>query len=308
MAYLWLTTSIWHNRLRLIYLTLLLPLVVLIVIFIYLLFVHWSITDIFWADFQTINLLLIPILILWLVIGVSMQKKIIFKFTWAREVTRTEEYEIYNIVENLCISRGLPTPKIWIIEDNSLNAFATWWNPKNSWVVFSRWLINKLDKKEIEAVAAHELTHIINWDVKNMVIINVFIWAIWTIWYFLMRTWSSRSSSNSKWKNPLPILGAMLYLASILLLPLINLAISRKKEYLADAWAVSLTKDNEAMISALQKISSDSVIESISNNWRNVASMFISNPRAKPKLFSDMRSLFSTHPSIESRIEALKRY
>ncbi len=306
MAYLWLTTSIWHNRLRLIYLTLLLPLVVLIIIFIYLLIVHWSITDIFWADFQTINLLLIPILIIWLIIGVSMQKNIIFKFTWAREVTRTEEYEIYNIVENLCISRGLVTPKIWIIEDNSLNAFATWWTPKSSWVVFSRWLINKLDKKEIEAVAAHELTHIINWDVKNMVIINVFIWAIWTIGYFLMRTWSSRSSS--KWKNPLFILWIMLYLASIFLLPLINLAISRKKEYLADAWAVSLTKDNEAMISALQKISSDSVIESLSSKWRNIASMFISNPRAKPRLFSDMRSLFSTHPSIESRIEALRRY
>lgn len=308
MAYIWLTTSIWHNRLRLMYLTLLLPVVVVVVIFLFLLFLHGNTTHQFWTDFQTINIFLIPILIIWLIVGVIKQKSIIFKFTWAREVSRTQEYEIYNIVENLCISRGLVTPKIGIIEDNSLNAFATWWSPKNSWVVFSRWLLNKLDKKEIEAVAAHELTHIINWDVKNMVIINVFIWAIWTIWYLLMRTGSSSSSSKSKWKNPLPILGAMLYITSILLLPLINLAISRKKEFLADAWAVSLTKDNQAMISALEKISWDPVIESVSNNSRNVASMFISNPRNKPKLFSDVRTLFSTHPSIESRIEALKKY
>lgn len=308
MAAIWLTTSIWQNRLKLIYLMLLLPIVVVLCISLYLFVIHQEINSLFWDDFLIINTYLIPILILWLIIWIYLQKQIIFKFTWAKEVTRKEEPEIYNIVENLCISRWLITPKIWIIEDNSLNAFATWWSPKSSWVVFSRWLIKKLDKKEIEAVAAHELTHIINWDVKNMVIINVFIWAIGTIWYLLMRTGMLRWSSRSKGKNPLPLLGLFLYLASILLLPLINLAISRKKEYLADAWAVQLTKDNESMINALKKISNNSIIESVADNGRNVASMFIGNPRNKPKLFWEFRSLFSTHPSIESRIEALQRY
>ncbi len=308
MAAIWLTTSIWQNRLKLIYLILLLPVVVILCIFLYLIIIHNEINNLFWDNFLTINTYLVPVLILWLIVWIYLQKQIIFKFTWAKEVTRKEEPEIYNIVENLCISRGLITPKIWIIEDNSLNAFATWWSPKSSWVVFSRWLINKLDKKEIEAVAAHELTHIINWDVKNMVIINVFIWAVGTIWYLLMRTGMSRWSSRSKGKNPLPLLWLFLYLASILLLPLINLAISRKKEYLADAWAVQLTKDNESMINALKKISNNSIIESVADNGRNVASMFIGNPRNKPKLFWELRSIFSTHPSIESRIEALQRY
>lgn len=306
MAAIWLTTSIWHNRLRLIYLISLLPLVVILIIFIYLLFVHPQINAQFWDDFIDINAIWIPILAIWLVIWVMMQKSIIFKFTWAKEVTRKQESEIYNIVENLCISRWLPLPKIAIIEDNSMNAFATWWSPKNSWVVFSRWLLNKLNKKEIEAVAWHELTHIINWDVKNMVIINVFIWAIWTIGYILMR--SAGSSNRWKWGNPLPLLWLFLYLASILLLPLINLAISRKKEYLADAWSVAITKDSLSMISALEKISKDAVIENISWKWRNVAAMFISNPRREAKFFSNIRNMFSTHPSLEDRVEALKKY
>lgn len=305
MAILWLNTSIMHNRLRLIYLITLLPLVTAWVIFIYTYVIHKTINDALIDDFIAINTIFIPVILLWLFIWVLLQKKIIFSFTWAKEINRKEDPEIYNIVENLCISRWIITPKIGIIEDNSLNAFATWWTKKDSWIVFSRWLINKLDKEEIEAVAWHELTHIINWDVKNMVIINVFIWAIWTIWYILMRTGWGRSS---KWKNPLPILWLFLYLASIIILPLINLAISRKKEYLADAWSVKITKNSEAMISALQKISKDSVIEKISWKWRNVAAMFISNPRNKAKYFAKIRSMFSTHPTIESRVQALQKY
>jgi len=228
----------------------LLPLVTIIVIFLYNLFIYnGNIDGVFWNDFITINSIFIPILLIWLFVWVMMQKKIIF-FTWAKEVDRKWEPEIYNIVENLCISKWLVVPKIAIIEDNSMNTFATWWSKNDSYIIFSRWLINKLEKDEIEAVVAHELTHIINWDVKNMVIINVFIWAIWTIWYILMRTWSWRSS---KWSNPLPIFWLFLYLASIILLPLINLAISRKKEFLADAWSATLTKNPEWLIRALKK-------------------------------------------------------
>lgn len=303
MKIIWLESSIRQNRFRLTYLISLMPLIILLIILIYSFIIYETKEQVF-DSFVSINIYIVPILIIWLFIWVHFQKNIIFWFTWAKEVTRKEEPNIYNIVENLCISRWLVTPKIWIIEDSSLNAFATWWSPKKSWIVFSRWLIEQLDEKEIQAVAWHELTHIINGDVKNMVIINVFIWAIWTIWYILMRSWWK----NSKWKNPLPILGILLYLASILLLPLINLAISRKKEFLADAWSVDLTKDNLSMISALQKISKNPIIWNISDNWRSVSSMFISNPRKESKIFSNFRGLFSTHPSIESRIEALKLY
>jgi len=306
MVVIWLNTSIKHNRLRLIYLMSLLPLVTIIVIFLYNLFIYnGNIDEVFWNNFITINSIFIPILLVWLFVWVMMQKKIIFSFTWAKEVDRKWEPEIYNIVENLCISKWLVVPKIAIIEDNGMNAFATWWSKNDSYIIFSRWLINKLEKDEIEAVAAHELTHIINWDVKNMVIINVFIWAIWTIWYILMRTWSRRSS---KWNNPLPLLWLFLYLASIILLPLINLAISRKKEFLADAWSATLTKNPEWLIRALKKISTDSIIENIDWKWRNVASMFIANPRVEPKFLASIRSMFLTHPTIESRIELLQKY
>jgi heat shock protein HtpX len=186
-----------------------------------------------------------------------------------------------------------------------MNAFATGWNPKSSWIVFSRWLLNKLEKSEIEAVAGHELSHIMNWDIKIMVISTVFIGIIGTIWEILIRTW--RSNSDSNWKNPLPIIGVILYLVSLIILPLVNLAISRKREFLADAWSVELTKDREAMIRALQKISWDPTIESIEK--QSVAQMCIENPFKKKNWFMTFfGNLFSTHPSIESRIEVLRTY
>ena len=301
MSIVWLRTSILHNRLRLIFLLSLLPITVIIIVFIALYIINSWINQEFWNSFISINIIWIIILFIRMFIWILLQKQIIFSFTWAKEITRKENPKIYNIVENLCISRGLPTPKIWIIEDNNLNAFATWWNPKRSRIVFSRWLINKLNKEEIEAVTGHELTHIINWDVKNMVIINIFIWAIWTIWYILLR---------SRWgrRNPFPLIWLFLYLASLILLPFINLAISRKKEFLADAGSVELTHDKDAMINALKKISKDSIIERIDWKWRYIASMFISSPRKEAKFLKSIRNLFSTHPSIEDRIDILNKY
>jgi heat shock protein HtpX len=256
MPIIWLQTSKTQNNLRVVFLISLLPLLVFLCLLIF-----YTMTNKWIAFQESIYMSWItvlyssPLILLWLIIWITIQKKLIFGFTWAREIQRTDNPEIYNIVENLCISRGLPIPKIWIIDDDSMNAFATWWSPKNSYIVFSKWLIEKLDKREIEAVAWHELTHIMNWDVKTMVITNVFIWIIWTIWYILMRT---------RWKkNPLPLLWLFLYLLSLILLPLINLAISRKKEFLADAWSVELTKDKDSMIKALQKISTDARIEYI---------------------------------------------
>lgn len=281
------------------------------------LIVFWSIFLWYYINYQTLDgvvlneifssiLLSLPIIIIWFFIAVFFQKQIIFSFSWAKEITRIENPEIYNIVENLCISRWLPVPKIWILEDDSMNAFATWWNKKSSWIVFSRWLLNKLNKQEIEAVAGHELTHIINWDIKIMVLSTVFIWIIWTIWEILLRTRSS--NRDSKWWNPLFIIWIILYLVSLIILPLINLAISRKREFLADAWSVELTKDKFAMISALQKISTDSTIESIKKVW--VAQMCIEDPFLKwAKWMSNFFwNFFSTHPTIESRIEALNNY
>lgn len=252
------------------------------------------------AQQQTGEILLIlgPILIIWLLISFFFQRKLMFSFSGAKVVTRKEEPELYNLVENLCVSQGLITPKIGIIEESWMNAFALWWRSKDSWVVFTRGLLNTLNKSEIEAVAAHELTHIINKDSLLMLVTVLYIGAVSLLWEILIRTGSS-SSSDSKGKSFLPLIGIALMILGYIFYPLIRLAISRRREYLADAGSVLLTKDNQAMISALRKISWNSMVE-IKNT--EMASMFIANPLRK------ISSLFQTHPSVENRIKALENY
>lgn len=300
----WLQTSIWSNRFKTLYLISLLPIITFWAIFLWFYFSYGKLDTFVLNEIFNSSLFSLPIIAIWFFIAVLFQKQIIFSFSGAKAITRQENPEIYNIVENLCISRWLLIPKIWILEDDSMNAFATGWNPKNSWIVFSRGLLNKLEKSEIEAVAGHELTHIINWDIKIMVISTVFIGIVWTVWEILIRTWWS---SDEKGKNPLFIVWIILYIVSLIILPLVNLAVSRKREFLADAWSVELTKDRESMIKALQKISGDPTIESIEK--QSVAQMCIENPFKKQNWFMTFFwNLFSTHPSIESRIEILRTY
>lgn len=201
------------------------------------------------------------------------------------------------MIENLCISRGLPTPRIGIIETPGMNAFALGWRPKDSWIVFTRGLLNALEKSEIEAVAGHELTHIINKDSLLMLVMVLYIGAISLLGEILLR--SGGRGGNSKNKNVLPLIGLVLLMLGYLFYPLVKLAISRKREYLADAGSVELTKDNQAMISALRKISARPEVK-LDN--KEMAAMFIVNP------FKKMSSLFQTHPSIEDRIKALEHY
>jgi len=280
------------------------PAIVLLTIFLVYYFWTWSANI---AVQESANLMMywLPLMLVWLVLWILFQRQIIFSFSGAEPIERKDYPEIYNIVENLCITRGVPMPKIWIIPDHSMNAFATWWSKDNSWIVFSQWILEKLDKKEIEAVAGHELTHILNEDIKLMVVSTVFIWFIWTIWEILMRSWST--SRDSKESNPLPLIWFALYLVSLIILPLINLAISRKREFLADAWSVELLWDNRPMINALLKISQDPVIETIEKD--NIAAMCIANPIPKKEwFFSKVKNLFSTHPSIEERVKLLQKY
>lgn len=248
----------------------------------------------------TILLILIPILIVRLLIAFYYEKSIMFSFSWAEEVKRKDYPELYNIVENLCISRWLATPKIGIIEDEWMNAFALWWNSKDSRICFTKGLIRNLNKKEIESVAWHELTHIINKDCLLMAVIILYIWAISTLWGFLVRnTFFISSDENKKSWNIAFYLWIALILLGYIFYPITRLAISRKREFLADAGSVLLTQDKESMISALKKISKNSEVQL---NNESVASLFIANPLSK------ISNLFKTHPSIEDRIKALENY
>lgn len=185
-----------------------------------------------------------------------------------------------------------------------MNAFATGRGQNNAWIVFSRGILHKLDKKEIEAVAGHELTHIINKDVLLMVCVVVFIGIFTTLGQILIRIRVGNSKESGKAQLAVFLIGLGLMILGYLLFPFIRLAISRKREFLADAGSVELTKDREAMISALSKIDTDARIESIEKD--TVAAMCIDNPFEKKTTKSRRQNLRSTHPSIERRIEALR--
>jgi len=309
----WIYDSMRQNRFRTILLLILFPALLYFIITVFLSFAWMSVSEWIYfsqswrmALYETNNIFfwLWPVIIIWGLISFFFHRQMIFSFAGARPISRKDNPEIYNIVENLCISKWLATPKIWIIEDSNLNAFATWWNVKNGWIVFSRWLLNNLNKSEIEAVAGHELTHILNKDSLMMIIIVVFVWIVGTLGQILIRF--SGRSRNEKWSNILPLIWIGLLLLWYLIYPLIRLALSRKREYLADAGSVALTKDKYAMISALQKISKNSAIDSIQKN--TVAAMCIETPFAKRKFSNFFSRLLSTHPSIEDRIKALNSY
>ncbi len=307
--YAGIQSSIWSNRFRTTLLVIFFP--IILVIAIYLVFVIiWDSTPLE----STINTFIIlgPILLIWLIISFIFHKQLLFKFSGAKEVTRKSDPEIYNIVENLCISRGLTTPNIWIIEDQWMNAFAVWWNPEHSWIVFTRWLIQKLNKNEIEAVAAHELTHIMNKDNLLMTVIVIFIWAISTIWYILFRSLiftNAGGGRDGRAKLILFLIWLVLIILWSIIYPIMKFAVSRKREYLADAWAVELTKDKNSMINALQKIAWKPQVNSLEDD--NIANMCIEDPVQSQKISGIKKSLhklFSTHPPIEDRIKALESY
>jgi len=300
-------SSMWENSLRSVFLLISFPLLLWVFVVVLMVIVYsqegYTVS---WAEWlvlaNEVLFFLWPAILLWGIISFFFHRQIVFKFAGAKPITRQEVPEVYNIVENLCISRWLGVPKIGIIEDDSMNAFALGWNTKHAWIVFSRWLINRLNKAEIEAVAAHELTHIINKDSLMMIIVVVFVGVVGTLWQILIRVRGSKE--EGKW-NIIPLVGLVLLILWYLVYPLIRLALSRKREFLADAGAVELTKDKYAMISALQKISTDSRIESIQKD--TVAAMCIESPldAKKPWFFS---RLLATHPPVADRIKALESY
>lgn len=243
---------------------------------------------------------------LWFFIAWTSHKGMISRMTHSNPLDRKTNPRVYNIVENLCISRGLPVPEIYVIEDSSLNAYATGLRPKDAVVVFSRGLIEKLDDGELEAVAAHELTHIRNYDIRLMVIAIIFVGIITTMSEaFLRMRIRTRSSSKKSGSAILMILllKALVFVIGFFITLFVQAAISRKREYLADAGSVELTKSSQPLISALKKIDQDPMIEAVHN--RSVAQMFIDNPLSSGK-GGIMARLLSTHPPIKDRIKALE--
>jgi len=248
--------------------------------------------------------------IAWFTIAWFSHTTMINKATASKPLERKENKRIYNLVENLCISAGMTMPKVNIIEDDSLNAFASGINPQTYSVSLSRGIINKLDDQELEAVIAHELTHIRNRDVRLLIISIVFVGIFAFVSEMLFRSlrFGSMGRGNKKGSGGAAILIALLLAAvGYLVASLFRFALSRKREYLADAGSAELTRNPLSLASALRKISVDPTIEAVKR--KDVAQMFIENPQAEldKKSFS-FGSLFATHPPIKKRIEILEQY
>jgi heat shock protein HtpX len=242
---------------------------------------------------------------LWFIIAWFSHSTMINRATGSRPLERTENKRVYNLVENLCMSVGQKMPKVNIIEDDSLNAFASGISNKSYTISLSRGIIDKLDDDELEGVIAHELTHIRNRDVRLLIVSIVFVGIFAFITQALLRTFMYGGGRRNN-KNGAALVIIML-LAAIgwLLSTLFRFALSRKREYMADAGAAELTHKPGALASALRKVSSDARIEAVTR--QDVAQMFIENPGDKKKKAS-FSSMFATHPPIAERIQILEQW
>lgn len=227
--------------------------------------------------------------------------KMVLSLNGARIATKTEFLQLNEILEGLCIAANLPLPKLYVIESDALNAFATGRNPKNSVICVTTGLIKKLDKNEMEGVLAHELSHIKNYDILVSTIAIVMVGLV-SILADLFSHGFYRTDDGDDDRNPiLMIIGLIFIILSPIFANLLNLMISRNREYLADATAVSLTRNNEGLIKALMKIDDDTNVLKTANE--TCSSLYISDPFKKEK---ERDSIFSTHPSIANRIERLR--
>ncbi len=242
----------------------------------------------------------------WIAIAYLFNQSMIDAVTGANEVTRKEQPRLYNLLENLCISRGIPMPKLKVMDDPALNAFASGLNPKQYSITVTTGLLDNLNDQEVEAVLGHELTHIRNGDVRMLVIAVIIAGVIGFFAELVFRMvfqngfrWSSSRSSSSSGGNSdrgkggggMAIIIAIAMIAvAWLLSTAIRFALSRRREFLADAGSVELTKNPDAMIMALRKIEGRGELEGATSA---VMEMCVDNPREG---FAD---LFATHPSIE---------
>ena len=294
MNYIGIQQQIRSNNLKTILLLFLFPLLLILVVFLI-------------SNSILYSLIGLGFCLIWFLLAFNSHSSMIQNATSATPLLRKDNQRVYNMVENLCISQGIEMPKINIIYDDSLNAFASGINNKTFTITLSRGIINKLNDDELEGVIAHELTHIINRDVRLLIVSIIFVGIFGFISESVTRG-PNRMKSNDNGKNELHFL-VISIIASIIAFvfsKLLQFAISRKREFMADAGAAEMTKNPHALASALRKISEDPFIEAV--NRKDVAQLFIDNPKLNTDKKEFLSNLFSTHPPIEKRIEILEQF
>ncbi|MCK9640671.1 MAG: M48 family metallopeptidase [Prolixibacteraceae bacterium] len=307
MTYVGIQTQIRRNNFNSVLLIIAFPIVLLGMVYAIIFFARQK------SDPQLINetfVNVVPFVIIattiWFLIAWASHNALIRMATGAKPLERIENKRVYNLVENLCISKGMRVPHIFIIEDESLNAFASGISERTFSVTLSRGIIDKLEDDELEGVIAHELSHIRNRDVRLMIVSIIFVGIFAFVAEMAFRSIRFGALSRGKKDSGIVILvvivvSAICYLIALLL----RFGVSRSREYMADAGAAEMTRKPYALASALRKISSDPLIEAVEN--RDVAQLFIENPQPEEKKFS-FSNLFSTHPPIQKRIELLDQF
>ena len=231
--------------------------------------------------------------------------KVVLGISGARPADRKKDFDFYTVAENIAIAAGLPKPKVYVIDDTAPNAFATGRDPQHAVVCATTGLIQKLSRRELEGVIAHELSHIKNYDIRLMAIVTVLVGTIALLSdWFTRSLWWRRRDNNRNVSAALMLVSLILVFISPIIATLIQLAVSRKREYLADAQAALLTRNPDALASALDKITKDKeVLEAATNA---TAHLYIANPFKEKKFSAWYSNLFNTHPPIGERIRILR--
>lgn len=307
MKYVGLQSQVWRNNINSVLLLILFPVVLYGLVFLF--FIGLNIYDPeLNADpvsgfFKAAPWITLGVA-LWFTIAYFSHTSMIQSATGSRPLERKDDKRVYNLVENLSMAAGMKMPKVNIIEDDSLNAFASGINDKTYTVSLSRGIIDKLNDDELEGVIAHELTHIRNRDVRLLIVSIIFVGIFAFTTQALLRSIRFSGRGGGKKNNGAAVI-IIILLAAIgwLLTSLFRFALSRRREYLADAGGAELSKKPWALASALKKVSSDSRIEAVQR--QDIAQMFIENPQEKKT--ASLAGIFATHPPIGKRIAILEQ-
>lgn len=252
----------------------------------------------------------------WMIIALLGGKSMVLSFSGAKPINKSDAPELYRIVENLSIQTGIPMPQVYVIEDASMNAFATGYAPSQAAVAVTRGLLERLDRSELQAVMAHEIGHILHRDTRVMLIAITMVGILQLLAEIVLRgvfhnfgsiggDRDRKSSGNAV--IVIIVIAIVIWLISVLGALFVQMGISRRREFMADAESAHLTRHPQSLMSALQKISADPRVE-VLDGKRTIAAMCIADPlERKQSFFEELQGLFSSHPAMHDRLEALSR-
>lgn len=272
--------------------------------FLFIIFLGWLIS--YFLQTSVILWIAVILSILMSFFSYWYSDKIVLAMAKAKPIEKKDDPELYRIVENLCITAGLPLPKIYILEEAQPNAFATGRDANHAVVAVTRGLLEKLERVELEGVIAHELAHIGNRDMllSTIVVVLVGIVGMMTDFFFRISFWGGTGDRDRRGGGIMILVALALAILAPIFATLIRLAISRKREFLADASGALLTRYPEGLARALEKISQDKNPLRVASN--STAHLYIANPFRGKEITSWLRKLFLTHPPVEERIKALR--